>query len=101
MFVLSRTVSHNRLVAWKFIQVVRDLAHRDQPGARYVTHVVRRLISDIDYERLTVLDHRVELIDRDAASAVRVSNLRTRRFLGIAVCSIVGAVARNQSYSRR
>ena len=92
MFVLSRTVSHDRLVAWKLVQVVRDLARGDEPRAGNVTDIVRRLISDIDYIRLAVLDHRVELIDRDAASAVRVSYLSASRFLRIAVGGLIGAV---------
>src|SRR5688500_3267872 len=101
MFVLSRAVSHDCLVAWKLAYVVRDLAHGDEPRAGNVTDIVRRLISDIHYVRLAVLDHRVELIDRDAASAVRVSYLSPSRFLRIAVCNFIGGVTRNQNCSRR
>src|SRR6185503_3013551 len=101
MFVLSRTVSHDRLVAWKLVQVVRDLARGDEPRTGDVTDIVRRLISDIDYVRLAVFDHRVELIDRDAASTVRVSYLSASRFLRIAVGGLIGAVTRNQDCSRR
>src|SRR5687767_2684806 len=101
MFVLSRTVSHDRLVAWKLACVVRDLAHGDEPRAGNVTDIVRRLIPDIDDVRLAVLDHRVELINSDAASTVRVSYLSSSRFLRIAVCNFIGGVTRNQSCGRR
>ncbi len=79
--------------------MVRDLARGDEPRAGNMTTIVRCLVSDIDYVRFALLNQRVEFIDRDAASAVRVSYLSRSRFL--AGRNGVGAVARNQNQSRR
>ena len=52
MFGLSRTVGDNHLVTRKLVQVVKDLARRDELRAGNVSLVIRGLVSHVDNNRL-------------------------------------------------
>jgi hypothetical protein len=107
MFVRSRTIRNDHLVAWKIVYVVQDFARRNKTRTRNVSLVKRILVSHVHYHRLTGIYQVGQLGCSYPARAVSVHCFGFKSHLpgagvggitGTGVGGIIGGVARGKNH---